>query len=195
MKLIKNIGIKEVNGKRRSTAIFECSYCGKQIEKRKDVGVHNESCGCRVGHNLQSQSEANITHNMSKSKQYTVWNAMRERCHNPKNPGYHNYGGRGITYSDKWATFKGFWEDMGDTYVPGLTIERVDVNKGYSKDNCIWIKPELQARNRRDVVLYKIDNIRYTIPELSKKSGVPESTLRHRLVKMKLTPKQAIDYV
>lgn len=51
--------------------------------------------------------------------------------------------------TNKWETFRGFWEDMGESYEENLTIERLDVNKGYYKENCCWISKNLQARNKR----------------------------------------------
>jgi hypothetical protein len=89
------------------------------------------------------------THGMSETKVYFSWWEMKRRCTNDSRSEFVNYGGRGINFPEKWLTFEGFWEDMGDTYSLGLTLERKDVNGSYSKENCEWIPLEEQAKNKR----------------------------------------------
>lgn len=110
---------------------------------------NTKSCGCLATKVLQ---ERNTKHNMSKTKLYEVWGNMKSRCDNPSNDFYYCYGGRGITYDVSWSEFENFMSDMSDMcggYEDGLSIERVDVNLGYSKSNCIWIPKSDQAKNRR----------------------------------------------
>ena len=66
---------------------------------------------------------------------YDCWVNMKQRCNNPNHPAYDRYGGRGISYHPDWEIFENFHQDMGDP-PEGLTLERVDNSKGYSKDNC-----------------------------------------------------------
>ena len=74
---------------------------------------------------------------------------MRQRCLSTSHQAYARYGGRGITIEDpRWHTFKGFWEDMGSEYRPGLMIDRIDNNKGYSPGNCRWVGWDESNRNR-----------------------------------------------
>jgi hypothetical protein len=82
-------------------------------------------------------------------KEYEAWRNMKSRCNNSRHPAYHNYGGRGIDYAPEWNSFEAFFRDMGECPSPELTLERVDNDAGYCKDNCIWATRVAQAWNRR----------------------------------------------
>lgn len=80
---------------------------------------------------------------------YKVWDSMMTRTTKPTNKSYRDYGGRGITVCKKWRDFRGFFEDMKDSYKENLTLDRINNSKGYSKSNCRWSTPKEQARNTR----------------------------------------------
>lgn len=108
------------------------------------------SCGC-LG---EERRMATITiHGQStrkrRSKTYVVWNHLIQRCCNPNNKAYNNYGGRGITVCKKWKEFGNFLEDMGDA-PERCQIDRINNNKGYNKGNCRWVSSKINNRNRRN---------------------------------------------
>ena len=73
---------------------------------------------------------------------------MKQRCGNPNYPSYPHYGGRGIKYDKRWFYFDNFLEDMGER-TDGTTLDRIDVNGDYNKDNCRWTSRAVQQRNLR----------------------------------------------
>jgi len=99
---------------------------------------YGKSCGCITK-----------THGMSGERLYSIWQDMRRRCYNDRKLSYKDYGGRGISYDQEWEDFSNFYRDMGDTYDSELTLERIDVNGDYTKENCEWIPVCDQAKNKR----------------------------------------------
>jgi hypothetical protein len=88
-------------------------------------------------------------HGMTHTPEYGVWQRLRDRCYNKNNPRYERYGGRGITVCDEWRlSFEAFYMDMGQRPDPSLSIERVNNNLGYFKNNCKWGTDEEQAINK-----------------------------------------------
>jgi hypothetical protein len=86
---------------------------------------------------------------MSGKRIYSIWNDMRKRCDNKIKETWPNYGGRGISYNPEWKDFNNFYKDMGESYSDNLSLERIDVNGDYSKENCEWIPLSEQAKNKR----------------------------------------------
>lgn len=120
-------------------------------------------------------------HGMYGTPLYKKWSGMKRRCLNKNDKSYKNYGGRGITVCEKWMNFKGFMEDMGTSFKEGLSIERIDNEKGYSKKNCKWITMEDQARNKRGLRIYTHDGKKMSIAEWERERGFKDGTLRARL--------------
>lgn len=91
---------------------------------------------------------------MSRTIEYACWRALKNRCLNPKNAQYKDYGARGITVCLRWMDFVNFFEDMGKR-PPNSEIDRIDNDKGYCKENCHWTTKKQNARNRRSTKKHK----------------------------------------
>ncbi|KKM74397.1 hypothetical protein LCGC14_1400760 [marine sediment metagenome] len=118
-------------------------YCQKHYRKFKKYG--NPLAGYEIE-----------LHGMRNIPEYKIWYRMIDRCYNPKATGYKNYGGRGIQICDRWnipnnkkQSILNFLEDIGKRPSNKSSIDRINNNKGYYKENCRWSSPKLQIRNQR----------------------------------------------
>jgi hypothetical protein len=119
---------------------------------------------------------------LSESPEYRVWYDMKRRCYDPRKRDYKWYGGRGIGVSDSWRdSFLAFWDDMGPRPFPGATIDRIDNDAGYSKENCRWATQEEQKQNTRNVRKLTYNGETMGISAWARKLGIDRSTLRLRL--------------
>lgn len=125
-------------------------------EKRKHYLVQCQ-CGfqrilkgirLRFGDSTKCRTCGSTKHNMARSSTYAVWECIIQRTTNPKHTKYEYYGGRGITLCPTWLKFENFLFDMG-VRPKKLEIDRIDNNKGYSKDNCRWTTRSINLKNRR----------------------------------------------
>lgn len=180
--------IQEVKKKPRSVWEFQCS-CGKKVKKiaAKVRCGHTKSCGClkkEVQQSYGQRMKPKVTiHGKNNSNIYRVWVRMKQRCYNPQDKAYKHYGGRGLKVSKSWQSFENWYRDMGDKPTPKHTLERIDNNKGYSKQNCKWATMLEQGNNRRNNVRLTYNGKIKTISEWAREYNLGFVTLKYRLKK------------
>lgn len=84
---------------------------------------------------------------------YSVWTSMKTRCDNPNHSSYVDYGAKGIYYNPRWKDFAAFYEDMAESYAPGLQLDRINNEAPYTKINCRWATAAENAHNRSSTKL------------------------------------------
>lgn len=170
-----NLTVLGEAGKNKRGILFECiCSCGnKRVFPGKDLrSGNNKSCGCLLK-----------KHGMARTKIYMSWQNMKKRCNNETHKDFKNYGGRGISYCEKWETFEGFYEDMKSGYSDNLTLDRIDVNSNYNKDNCRWVTCKEQSNNKRNNHFVQYNGETLTLSEMAEKYKVDFELFRHRINK------------
>lgn len=139
--------------------------CGseKQVRRQGLLRGATRSCGCLQKELMKAKS---TTHQGYRTPEYLIWNSMRQRCDNPNNPAYHHYGGRGITYQESWRDFASFIEDMGRRPSSELSLDRIDPNGSYTKENCRWATRLVQSQNRTFMTRGEAESLRTEAQQL-----------------------------
>lgn len=119
-------------------------------------------------------------HGLYKSKDYVRWQNMLQRCARPNHPSYHRYGGRGITVCARWGVFENYLEDMGQC-PQGLSLDRIDNNGPYSKENCRYTDKKTQMANKEQTVWITGFGDRLPRQEFCKKHKIGKDTLTQRM--------------
>lgn len=140
------------------------------------------SCGC---YQNEHRHFNNYKHGKCFTKLYRVYKTMINRCYDNNVSNYNNYGGRGIKVCSEWQnSFQVFYKwATTNGYKEGLTIDRINNDKGYSPDNCKWATSKEQANNRRGNRIIEFNGERKTLAELAKEYSVSSSTLSARIKK------------
>lgn len=171
---------------KRPRAWWNCKCdCGKECVMSNMALTVNKlpSCGCwdaeLRGSWLVKHGHA-ITGKMT--TEYRVWRSMKNRCHDPNNQQYKNYGGRGISVCERWHSFENFLSDMGNR-PGGAEIDRKDNFGNYEPGNCRWTTKKVNNRNRRDNHILEFNGEKKCIAEWAEKTGIGWHTIYYRIYK------------
>lgn len=143
-----------------------------------------KSCGC-----LRGLLKTRLSHGDTDTRFYKIWCGVKVRINNEHCQAYESYGGRGITLEPSWLVYENFKADMISSYQDHCakfgerrtTIDRIDTNSGYNKENCKWSTPKEQNNNRRDNIKVTYLGVTYSRQEAAIKFGINPWTFRDRL--------------
>jgi len=160
----------------------KCIGCEKLL-----IANQKKFCSKSCNGRYNKHREASRTHDMSSTHFYKTWSNINYRCNNSNDRRYHDYGGRGIKV--EWKTFEEFKLDMYESYQSHLkefgrlntTIDRIDVNGNYSKDNCRWATQKVQQRNRSNNKYYTLNGRTQCLFAWAEEFNITPKTLWWRL--------------
>ena len=168
-------------GQKKRKVRCKCE-CGTEKDYFLDLirRGHTVSCGC---FNLEMATQRRRTHGTSYDGIYHVYYTMLSRCTNPKNKAYNRYGGKGITVCEEWAnSYMSFYNwAMSNGWKQGLTIDRIDNNKGYCPSNCRWTTMKVQSNNRINSKYHTIGGESKTLSQWCDIYGKKYDTVKARL--------------
>jgi hypothetical protein len=169
--------VLDVLGGRKS--LFKCDCGNEKMIHRYDVlKGKTTSCGC-----LRKEKQNAEKHGLSNHKTYVIFKEMKQRCYNPKNKDYKNYGLRDIKICDEWlSNFLNFYNwSIDNGWQDGKSIDRIDNDKGYYPENCRWVDMKIQANNHRRNSIIKYRGEERTLQEWSDLIGIDRNTIKTRL--------------
>lgn len=141
----------------------------------------SKSCGC---YRKEQAYKANYKLNKyTNTRLYGIWIKAKQRCNNPNNHAFKNYGGRGITMCKEWFNNSKTFIDwaMTNGYQENLTLDRIDVNGNYEPNNCRWVDMKTQCNNKRNNHNLTFNGETHTIKEWAAIIGIKRETLRNRI--------------
>ena len=177
--------IEKADNNKQGKQMWVCKCdCGKI--KVKPVTTNDlksgkvKSCGCLY---LESNKGRRLSHGLTHSRIYNIWQGLLSRCYYSKNVAFKNYGGRGITVCEEWRNdFKAFYNwSISNGYSEKLTLDRINSNGNYNPSNCRWVSMKEQENNRRNNRLIFYKNKKYTVSQLAEKLNITSATLLWRL--------------
>lgn len=178
--------LRRVGSNSRGISTWLCSCeCGGEKVVDADCLKRGStaSCGCLA---LEQRKEAaqRKCHDLSRSKkpkERMAWESMLRRCYDPKHPSFNRYSTRGIVVCDSWReSFAAFYADMGDA-PKGTTLDRIDNNLGYSKENCRWADMTVQGNNRGNNISITFAGKTMNLSQWARETGIRPNTLHRRL--------------
>lgn len=178
---ILNFENSKLCGKSKVCIVKCICKCGKiyigPLKKLKSGEI--KSCGCKIGktHGLSKE-------NGKETAEYRTWRRIKNRCYNKNCPNYKEYGKRGIKVCEEWKnSFETFLKDMGKRPKGNYSIERINVNDNYCKENCKWIPMSDQGKNTRRNIIIEYSGQTKCLSEWSKQLGFVYNTVKKRIKK------------
>lgn len=168
----------------------ECSVdsCGHKAVKRSWCQTHY----ARWHRHGDPTMRVIEDHGKAKTPEYKVWRSMKARCDNPNEKYYYLYGGRGIRVCDRWyRSFTNFLSDMGSKE-SGMSLDRIDNDKGYEPSNCRWVTAKEQANNRRDTILVARSGRTQSLKQWCEELSINYGTIWSRVHKLNWACEQAL---
>jgi hypothetical protein len=156
--------------------LFACD-CGneKDISGALVRSGRTSSCGCLKSEMITAK---NFVHGMINSESYKSWQAMKTRCNNSNQEANKRYANLG--YCSEWESFENFMRDMGER-PHGMTLDRIDNSKGYSKENCRWATIAEQNRNTKQNVFITHNGKTMCMRDWAAETGIPYPTIQYRM--------------
>ena len=182
--VVKPMGFSREERPRRSLWLCRCD-CGTERVLNSQTLQDNASlsCGCLHKERVSASSK---THGLSRTRLYKQWTAMKQRCENPKDRGFQLYGGRGIAVCKEWSeSFEAFAKYVGEK-PEGMSLDRIDNNRGYEPGNVRWASCSQQLANTRRTVTLTYRGETMCLRDWSNRLGIAYMTLFQRIVHRKM---------
>ncbi len=157
--------------------LCKCDCGNEVVVDNSNLGRNSNSCGCLA---KQITKERSITHGKRGTRIYAIWQGMKQRCTNKKMQAYKYYGGRGIKVCERWLKFENFYEDMGER-PEGKSLDRIDNDGDYCKENCRWATIKEQMNNTRYNTKITFKGKTMNVNEWEKKLNMSSGAIRGRL--------------
>lgn len=165
----------------RCSAICKCGRV-KEYSLKAVTNSQVKSCGCLIKDRPKKPRKRRPPKVSPNAKEKRSWAKMKQRCYYPAHRAYKYYGERGIVVCDEWRnSFKQFFEDMGKAPTRQHSIDRIDNNGNYCKENCRWATPIEQNQNRRDSRFVTLLGETHTISYWARLTGNRDDRIRDRL--------------
>lgn len=164
------------DGKRKWVCLCDCGNTTSLMTNKITSG-HTTSCGCYRAETTKTNGRKNVLHGRTRTGDltYSSWCAMRYRCNDKENV---RYGGRGITYCQRWNSFDLFLQDMGER-PEGTTLDRIDPNGNYEPSNCRWATAKHQQRNRGNTRYIYIGGEKVNLMDVADKLGIKKTAAQY----------------
>jgi hypothetical protein len=175
----------------RRRVLCRC-VCGAIVEV-SETNLRSKSgakCGCAK---REKQRVTHTIHGLNATPEHRIWGGMKNRCENPNNRSFPEYGERGISVCERWMKFENFLADMGPRQSPRHSVERLDNERHYEPNNCRWATPQKQGNNKRNNRILEHCGRSMTLAMWAREMRLSPDTLERRLNLLKWPVEKALE--